>query len=206
MMYAEQFVLNTKQYENAYQTWLAILPPKTYQQPKLHFTPEYQLCNQMNQFACMTGNYGINFAHKETMDNAMFQLEEAAQQFAAANAHGQETMAQFAATNVQLQQQAQDLQGQMNVQMGQMMMIAINRPSGGGYSSGYSHGGHGNYQCQRQQYLLQMQPVPVAQLQPMSAKPTQWQHSGTPMNTPNMLPDKQPHPMVDQSFMYDQQQ
>eukprot|EP00957_Ditylum_brightwellii_P112547 8579541-Ditylum_brightwellii.AAC.1 len=52
------------------------------------------------------------------------QLKEAAQQFAATNTQGQETMSQVATINAQLQQQVYELQQQMNVQAGQMMMLA----------------------------------------------------------------------------------
>eukprot|EP00957_Ditylum_brightwellii_P056661 4294564-Ditylum_brightwellii.AAC.1 len=56
------------------------------------------------------GYHQMNFEAEDKMDvaddgTASLQLNEAATQFAAANAQGQQTMAQLVATNAQLQQQ-----------------------------------------------------------------------------------------------------
>eukprot|EP00957_Ditylum_brightwellii_P117505 8962235-Ditylum_brightwellii.AAC.1 len=90
---------------------MATPAPKTYQVLKTLFTQEYQLLNQMKHTTRAAGYHGAHFASEDGAtgtDNTGIvsqQLEEAASQFVAANAQGQQTMAQLAATNVQLQQQ-----------------------------------------------------------------------------------------------------
>eukprot|EP00957_Ditylum_brightwellii_P189513 14425174-Ditylum_brightwellii.AAC.1 len=64
----------------------------------------------MKHTTLAAGYHQMNFATDDRMDVAgddiaSLQLNEAATQFAAPNAHGQQTMAQLAATNAQLQQQ-----------------------------------------------------------------------------------------------------
>eukprot|EP00957_Ditylum_brightwellii_P064337 4882664-Ditylum_brightwellii.AAC.1 len=128
-MYAKQLILGTGQYNNVYHTWMATPAPKSYQMLKTHFTAEYQLLNRMKHTTCAAGYYQMNFAAEDGMDAAgdetvSLQLNKAATQFAAANAQGQQTMAQLASTNAQLQQQMQDLQQQIQMNM-QMMMMAV---------------------------------------------------------------------------------
>eukprot|EP00957_Ditylum_brightwellii_P099229 7557947-Ditylum_brightwellii.AAC.1 len=113
IMYAEQLILGTGQYSNTYRTWITTPAPKTYQQLKTLFTQEYQLVNRMKYTTRAVGYHGMNFAAEDVgvddgitdMVTGASQLEEAASQFAAANAQGQQTMAQLATTNAQLQKQ-----------------------------------------------------------------------------------------------------
>eukprot|EP00957_Ditylum_brightwellii_P193750 14754076-Ditylum_brightwellii.AAC.1 len=92
---------------------MATPAPKTYQQLKILFTQEYQFLNRMKHTTRAVGYHGMNFAAEDDgvddgITNTVIgasQLEEAASQFAAANTQGQQTMAQLAATNAQLQQQ-----------------------------------------------------------------------------------------------------
>eukprot|EP00957_Ditylum_brightwellii_P061957 4701987-Ditylum_brightwellii.AAC.1 len=124
---------------------MATPQPRTYQQLKTHFTQEYQLLNCMKHTTRTAGYHGMNFATKmngnETNNEeaATAQLEEAASQFVAVNTQGQQTMAQLAATNAQLQQQVQNLQQQLQMNMQMMMMVVANNNS----QRRGNQGGHG---------------------------------------------------------------
>ena len=69
-MYAEQLILGTGQYNNAYRTWMATPAPKTYQMFKTHFTAEYQLLNRMKHTTHAAGYHQMNFAAEDGMDAA----------------------------------------------------------------------------------------------------------------------------------------
>eukprot|EP00957_Ditylum_brightwellii_P054828 4155346-Ditylum_brightwellii.AAC.1 len=97
----------------------------TYENLEVHFTAKYQRPNKMHQSAWDAGYHSANMAMVEDAPKVSAQLKEAAQQFTAAYAQGQETMSQLAATNAQLQQQVYKLQQQMAMQAGQMMMLAM---------------------------------------------------------------------------------
>eukprot|EP00957_Ditylum_brightwellii_P066733 5063843-Ditylum_brightwellii.AAC.1 len=133
-MFAKQLIIGTSQYSNAYCMWMATPAPKTYQMLKMLFTQEYQLLNQMKHTTQAAVYHRAHFASEDGatgMDNTDIvsqQLEEAASQFAVANAQGQQTMAQLTVTNAQLQQQVKELQtqSQMNTQM---MMMAVKTTS-----------------------------------------------------------------------------
>eukprot|EP00957_Ditylum_brightwellii_P133903 10211035-Ditylum_brightwellii.AAC.1 len=70
----------------------------------------------MKHTMCAAGYHQMNFAVEDGTEEAIdgntvyLQLNKGATQFAAANAQGQQTMAQLVATNAQLQQQVQELQ------------------------------------------------------------------------------------------------
>eukprot|EP00957_Ditylum_brightwellii_P082265 6255208-Ditylum_brightwellii.AAC.1 len=81
-MYAEQLILGTGQYGNAYCTWMTTPPPKMYQQLKTHFTAKYQLINCMRHMTRASGYHEMNLVNAEGETKATTHLEEAATQFA----------------------------------------------------------------------------------------------------------------------------
>eukprot|EP00957_Ditylum_brightwellii_P146238 11134854-Ditylum_brightwellii.AAC.1 len=109
--YTERLILGTGQHSNAYRSWLAL--------------PATSCTYQNLKSAWDAGYHSANLATEADVHKVSAQLEEAAQQFTAANTQGQETMSQLATTNAQLQQQVHKLQQQMNMQASQMMMLSM---------------------------------------------------------------------------------
>eukprot|EP00957_Ditylum_brightwellii_P026894 2033140-Ditylum_brightwellii.AAC.1 len=70
IMYAEQLILGTGQYNNAYRTWMATPTPKTYQMLKTHFTAEYQMINRMKHTTRAADYHQMNFAAEYKLDVA----------------------------------------------------------------------------------------------------------------------------------------
>eukprot|EP00957_Ditylum_brightwellii_P117596 8968922-Ditylum_brightwellii.AAC.1 len=168
---------------------MATPAPKTYQMLKTHFIAEYQLLNRMKYTTHAAGYHQMNFAAENTIDDIIdentvsLQLNKAATQFAAANTQGQQTMAQLAATNAQLQHQVQELQKQTQMNM-QMMMMAVTNNNNSNNSQCQSNcGGRGGGQGGRgnQQYLVPQQHPPMM---PLSVG-MQWQQ---PMQHQQMQP------------------
>eukprot|EP00957_Ditylum_brightwellii_P087772 6683705-Ditylum_brightwellii.AAC.1 len=90
--YAECLILGTGQDSNVYRSWLVLpVTSRMYQNLKVHFTAKYQLLNKMHQSAQDAGYNSANLATEADAPDVSAQLKEAAQQFAATNAQGQET-------------------------------------------------------------------------------------------------------------------
>eukprot|EP00957_Ditylum_brightwellii_P038333 2897799-Ditylum_brightwellii.AAC.2 len=70
IMYTDQLILGTGQYNNMYRMWMTTPAPKTYQMLKTHFTAEYQLLNRMKYTTHAAGYHQINFVAEDGMDAA----------------------------------------------------------------------------------------------------------------------------------------